>query len=48
MRFADAEVGPKGPAPKLGQHTREILSEAGHGMEEIEALVEQGAIGESA
>ena len=48
MRFADVQVGPKGPAPKLGQHTREILSEAGHGIEEIEALVEQGAIGESA
>ena len=47
MRFADVQVGPKGPAPKLGQHTREILSEAGHGTEEIEALVEQGAIGES-
>ncbi len=48
MRFADVQVGPKGPAPKLGQHTREILSEAGHGIEEIEALVQQGAIGESA
>ena len=48
MRFADVQVGPKGPAPKLGQHTREILSEAGHGIEEIEALVEQSAIGESA
>ena len=30
-------------APKLGQHTREILGEAGHSTEEIESLITSGA-----
>ena len=46
MRFTDVDVGPKGPAPMLGQHTREILAEAGHDPEKIQSLVERGAIGE--
>jgi len=31
------------PAPKLGQHTREILREAGYADEDIEALIASGA-----
>jgi len=31
------------PAPKLGQHTRELLGEAGYGTEEIESLINSGA-----
>jgi len=31
--------------PRKGQHTREIMSEAGYSNEEIEALIEQGAVG---
>jgi crotonobetainyl-CoA:carnitine CoA-transferase CaiB-like acyl-CoA transferase len=31
-----------GFAPRLGQHTREILAEAGYGDAEIEALVASG------
>jgi crotonobetainyl-CoA:carnitine CoA-transferase CaiB-like acyl-CoA transferase len=31
------------PAPKLGQHTREILDEAGYGPEEIDSLINSGA-----
>jgi crotonobetainyl-CoA:carnitine CoA-transferase CaiB-like acyl-CoA transferase len=31
------------PAPKLGQHTRELLGEAGYGAEEIESLINSGA-----
>lgn len=31
--------------PRKGQHTREIMSEAGYSDEEIEALIEQGAVG---
>jgi len=30
----------------LGQHTREILAEAGHDPEKIQSLVERGAIAE--
>jgi len=33
------------PAPALGEHTIEVLSEAGYSGDEIEALVERGAVG---
>jgi crotonobetainyl-CoA:carnitine CoA-transferase CaiB-like acyl-CoA transferase len=29
IRFHGLEVGPRGPAPLLGQHTREVLEEIG-------------------
>jgi len=45
MRIRDAEVRPRGPAPDLGQHTREVLAAAGFSDEEIARLIEQGAIG---
>ena len=32
-------------APQLGQHTEEVLLEAGYSWEEIEALRREGAIG---
>lgn len=41
----DSAPGPEPfAAPALGQHTEEILSEAGYGSEEIEALRKAGAI----
>ena len=36
------------PPPLLGQHTAEILSEAGYNPEEIEALIASGAAQEDA
>lgn len=47
MRFLEAEVGPKSPAPKLGEHTRQILADVGHDGSAIDALIENGAIGEN-
>jgi crotonobetainyl-CoA:carnitine CoA-transferase CaiB-like acyl-CoA transferase len=41
-RFPGADDGPKRPAPLLGQHTREILREAGYPDEQIETLLETG------
>jgi crotonobetainyl-CoA:carnitine CoA-transferase CaiB-like acyl-CoA transferase len=38
---ADAERRPR--SPRLGEHTREVLSEVGYGEEEIEAMVVAGA-----
>ena len=35
----------RGPAPELGQHTEEVLLEAGYSWDEIEALRTEGAIG---
>ena len=44
MRFATADVGPRGPAPTLGQHSREILTAAGLSDADIDMLIEKGAI----
>ena len=42
-RFPGADDGPKRPAPKLGQHTREVLAQAGYDDGEIDRLVADGA-----
>ncbi len=42
-RFPGSDDGPKGPAPALGQHTREVLGEAGYGPAEIDQLIAEGA-----
>jgi crotonobetainyl-CoA:carnitine CoA-transferase CaiB-like acyl-CoA transferase len=44
MRFRDADVRPRGAAPALGQHTHEILREAGLAPDEIARLVKAGAV----
>ena len=44
MRIRDADIRPRGPSPDLGQHTLEILAEAGLSEAEIARLIEQGAI----
>jgi len=33
------------PVPRKGQHTREIMAEAGYSEEEIDTMIEQGAVG---
>jgi crotonobetainyl-CoA:carnitine CoA-transferase CaiB-like acyl-CoA transferase len=38
-RFPGAIHGPAGAAPKLGQHTREVLEQAGLSAAKIEALI---------
>jgi crotonobetainyl-CoA:carnitine CoA-transferase CaiB-like acyl-CoA transferase len=43
VRFPGAAHGPAGPAPKLGEHTREVLLEAGYGEAQVEALIAAGA-----
>jgi len=44
MRFFTAEVGPKGPAPVLGEHTVEILRDAGVQDEEVQQLLKSGCV----
>ncbi|MFT7647327.1 MAG: crotonobetainyl-CoA:carnitine CoA-transferase CaiB-like acyl-CoA transferase [Candidatus Poriferisodalaceae bacterium] len=44
MRFHNADVGPRGPAPEIGDHTAVVLGEAGLTEDEIATLIEQGAV----
>jgi len=41
---SNLEPGVKEPAPKLGQHTREILLELGYSEEKINELAQKGVI----
>ncbi len=43
--FARTPGGIQGAQPRVGEHTHEVLSEAGYRREEIEALVSIGAVG---
>lgn len=43
IRFGGLETAPPRPAPRLGEHTRQILAEAGYGPEAIEAMLAAGA-----
>jgi crotonobetainyl-CoA:carnitine CoA-transferase CaiB-like acyl-CoA transferase len=43
VRFGGQAPALPAPAPRLGQHTREVLSEAGYGEAEISALLGTGA-----
>jgi formyl-CoA transferase len=45
MQFDGRFTVPPGPAPELGQHTEDILLEAGLDWDDIAAYREQGAFG---
>jgi alpha-methylacyl-CoA racemase len=42
-RFSRSVPEPPRPAPQTGQHTRELLAEAGFGAADIDALLASGA-----
>ncbi len=48
MRIRDADIGPRGPAPDLGQHTLEILTAAGLSDAEIATLKARGVVADGA
>ncbi|MGH1491891.1 MAG: CaiB/BaiF CoA transferase family protein [Acidimicrobiales bacterium] len=41
---AGADVGVRGPAPGIGQHSREILSEAGYSAAEIDEMIASAVV----
>ncbi len=43
VRFPGVPLGPRGPAPRFGAHTREVLREAGLGPKAIDAFLKDGA-----
>jgi crotonobetainyl-CoA:carnitine CoA-transferase CaiB-like acyl-CoA transferase len=44
-RFSASPAGIHRMAPRLGEHTREVLAEAGYAEEDIDALIDKKAIG---
>lgn len=44
FRIVGADVGVRGRAPRIGEHSRQVLDQAGFSAEEIEALVDDGAV----
>ena len=44
MRFKSADVRPRGPAPIIGEHTEQILHEAGLSQPEMQALFDNGIV----
>ena len=45
IRIKGADIGPRGVGPELGQHTTEVLTEAGLSQDEIASLLAEGVIG---
>jgi crotonobetainyl-CoA:carnitine CoA-transferase CaiB-like acyl-CoA transferase len=45
LRIQGADIGPRAPAPDVGEHTTSVLTEIGVGAEELDRLTEDGVIG---
>jgi crotonobetainyl-CoA:carnitine CoA-transferase CaiB-like acyl-CoA transferase len=45
VRFSGADTTPRGGIPKLGEHTEEVLREAGLSAQELEQLRDRGVLG---
>jgi len=43
VKFSRTPADPTRPAPAFGEHTEEVLREAGYSPEEVEAMLESGA-----
>jgi crotonobetainyl-CoA:carnitine CoA-transferase CaiB-like acyl-CoA transferase len=44
FRFSDCDTSPRGPAPLLGQHNREIAAELGFSASDIETMARDGVL----
>lgn len=47
VRFPGADDGPKGPAPRQGEHTRAVLTDLGYSAKQIDAMIAAGAAQQS-
>ena len=47
VKFHGTPGGVKRAAPLLGEHSREVLAEAGYGRDEVDQLIASGVVGES-
>ena len=47
VKLSETPATIRSPAPLVGQHSREVLEEFGFPPDEIERLIEQGAIGQT-
>ena len=45
MRFANADVRPRGPSPAVGEHTSKVLLDNGFSQEEINSMFKANTIG---
>jgi crotonobetainyl-CoA:carnitine CoA-transferase CaiB-like acyl-CoA transferase len=45
LRLQGGDVGPRGPAPEVGEHTDAVLTELGVARDELAALARDGVIG---
>jgi len=48
MHIRGVDISPRGAAPRVGEHTRAVLTEAGLSGDELAALVEAGVVAEGA
>jgi alpha-methylacyl-CoA racemase len=48
VKLSRTPGGIQDPAPALGEHTRELLAEAGYSAEEVQALIDSGTAAEAA
>jgi len=44
IRFPGTDDGPKGPSPKQGEHSRDVLSSLGYDAKKIDALFQAGVV----
>jgi crotonobetainyl-CoA:carnitine CoA-transferase CaiB-like acyl-CoA transferase len=44
FRFSDCDTSPRGPAPLLGQHNRDIAASVGYTAAQIDTMVREGVL----
>ena len=48
IRLRGVDTAPRAPAPSLGEHSRSVLADAGLALDEINALIADGSVGDRA